>query len=236
MADRLNIYVVEDMAITRRALELKLIQQDHVVIGSAANAEVAWHEIRTHTVDLVLIDIHLAGEKDGIWLARQIRTSLNLPFIFLTAFGDDKTLEQVVGTQPNGYLMKPYNDATLLTTIRIAMEKAGNNELASQDQHIELRDGYTKALVAQSKIHYLQSDGNYVHVYLDIGSHIVRTKLDDLLNELNSEVFIKIHQRYAVNRHKIERIASDYFVVLGVDVPISRKHKKHLPESLKARK
>ena len=125
-------------------------------------------------IDLVLLDINLSGVKDGIWLAQQIRKSLNLPIVYLTAFGDSNTLKAVVDTKPNGYLMKPYNGPTLLTTITIALEHFAKNELGQEQKPegsllindtIYIKDGYVKVKVNLKDIYYVQSDGNYLHIF-----------------------------------------------------------------------
>lgn len=233
--DRFNIYVVEDMAVSRQALELKLLKNNHLIAGSSASAEQAWNEIKVNAeIDLVLIDIHLAGEKDGIWLAQQIRSSLDLPFVFLTAFGDDRTLEKVADTKPDGYLMKPYQDSTLRATISIAVNKKRNQVSNSSGKEVlELKEGYETVYLAPDKIHYMQSDGNYVHFFLDGKSHLIRGKLDSFLEDLNPNVFLKVHQRYVVNRHKITKLGIDHLFVLDTEIPISRRLRKNLPGTLK---
>ena len=116
-----NIYIVEDVAISRMSLETMLLENEYEVVGSAASAETAWKEIQSLPVDLILLDINLSGEKNGVWLAQQIRKNLNISIVYLTAFGDQQTLKEVLETKPNGYLMKPYQEPTLLTTIDIAL-------------------------------------------------------------------------------------------------------------------
>jgi PAS domain S-box-containing protein len=74
--------------------------------------------------DLVLMDIKLKGEMDGIEAAEQIRTRLNVPVIYLTAFADEATLQRAKITQPFGYLLKPFEERELHTTIEMALYKS----------------------------------------------------------------------------------------------------------------
>jgi len=117
---KLKIYVVEDMAISRLAIIKVLTKHGHNIIGSAAKAVTAYEQIAKLPVDLVLIDINLLGEEDGIWLGSQINKTMNLPFIYLTAYSDEDTVARLNETNPNGYLLKPYNKPMLLTAINIA--------------------------------------------------------------------------------------------------------------------
>ena len=233
--ESLRIYIVEDMAISRASLEDKILAKGHSLVGSVAKAEKAWKEIQEKEVDLVLLDINLAGEKDGIWLAQQIREHLHLPFIYLTAYGDANTLKAVVDTKPNGYLMKPYKEATLLTTITIALEnfnKAQNPEqkTKSSKDFIYIKDSYIKVKVAIQDINYIQSDGNYLHLVLPQKKHLIRAKLDDFHKELPEQLFVKVHRRYIVNSSRIDLLGNDYLVIKGEEIPMAKKYKKRLQE------
>lgn len=230
------------MAITRASLEDNLIDSGYQIAGSKASAEEAWGEIqKIEDVDVVLLDIHLAGEKNGIWLAQQIRKNLRLPIVYLTAFGDDRTLQEIVETKPNGYLMKPYNVPTLLTTITIAIQSYAN-ELNKDDRleaesfnlkdTIYIKDSHIRVKLKINEIIYIQSDGNYLNVYLKNKRHVIRSKMDDFLIKLDSSIFQRIHQRYAVNISKIDQIGADHLAINNVDIPLRGKYKVSLLERL----
>ncbi len=233
-----RVYVVEDIAISRMSLETMLIKNKYEVSGSAAKAETAWSEMQKTPIDLILLDINLAGEKNGIWLAQQIRKHLNIPIIYLTAFGDQQTLKEVLDTKPNGYLMKPYQKPTLLTTIDIALHNFSETQKETdvlEDQifpnnFIFIRDKSLKIKINVKDIYYVKSDGNYLEIRLEEKTHIVRNKLIALKEELPNSLFFQSHQRYIINTTKVVVLGKDFVTINNVDIPISQKYKKEMEE------
>lgn len=235
---RLHIYIVEDMAITRASLEANLTKSNHKVIGSKATAEEAWTALQSiPKIDLILIDIHLAGDKDGIWLASKIREKLNVPFIYLTAFGDDQTLQKIVNTKPNGYLMKPYNLPTLLTTIQIAMDNFYSEEERmemdkNKEHFIFIKDSNLKVKLFTKDIAFIQSDGNYLYVQTADKKHVIRSKMMDFLDQLPNDIFVRIHQRYVININQINQLSKNHILMGEIEIPLSSKYKSHLMKVL----
>jgi len=236
----IKIYIVEDVAISRISLETMLVENEYEVSGSAAAAETAWNEIQQTATDLILLDINLAGEKNGVWLAQQVRKHLNIPIVYLTAFGDQQTLKDVLDTKPNGYLMKPYQEPTLLTTISIAIsnfENEGNkNQLVnSQDDasdFVFVKDRNMKVKINVNDICYVKSDGNYIEIVLKEKKYVVRNKLLEFKKELPNDIFIQCHQRYVVDIHKISMLGKDFIHINGSNIPLSSKYKKDFENSL----
>lgn len=222
-----KIYVVEDMAMSRAALISMLTKNDFQIVGSAANADMAWSDIQNLQIDLLILDINLAGKKDGIWLAEQVRKNYNIPIVFLTAYGDDVTLNKLSSLNPNGYLLKPYNKPTLITTINIAVQSfnALNAKLPEIDNsNILIDSGGKKVKVQLSKLLYVNSDGNYIEIHLEDKSFIIRQKLADFIASLPENNFmIQVHLRYIVNKKFITTSTPNFLIINNVEIPISKK-------------
>lgn len=235
-----KVYIVEDMAISRASLETMLLQNNFIISGSAVNAETAWSEIQKKETDLILLDINLAGKKDGVWLAQQVRKYLNIPIVFLTAYGDQNTLKEVLETNPNGYLMKPYQEPTLLTTISIALsnflksqENSNKPELKEITNYfIYIKDRKIKVKLTFSDIHYIKSEGNYLEVVLENKKHIIRSKLSEFNELLPKDVFYQSHRRYIVNCTKIDALGKDFIQLEKEIIPLSTKYKKNIENVL----
>lgn len=241
MKEKVKIYIVEDRAITRMTIEDVLKKAGYEIVGSSVKAEQAWEQINSTEIDLVILDINLVGEKDGIWIANQIRQNLNIPFIFLTAFGDPKTLTKVMETRPNGYLMKPFKNADILSSVAIALQnfasgkeavvkqaKADPGNVMAMKDCIFVKDDYAFVKLKVSDIRYLKSDNNYVEIYVKDKMKLVRCKLKEVQEFLPADRFIQIHRSHIVNVEKIEKFGSG-FVILGKDrLPVSSSHKDKL--------
>jgi diguanylate cyclase (GGDEF)-like protein/PAS domain S-box-containing protein len=118
-----NILIVEDEKIIALDLQRRLERFGYSVVGMASEGQEAVSLARERSPDIILMDIMLAGSMDGIEAARQIRLQLGIPVIFLTAYTDEKTLERAKEVEPFGYILKPFKERELYTTIDIALYK-----------------------------------------------------------------------------------------------------------------
>ncbi len=118
-----KILVVEDEVIVARTIASQLGQLGYTVIGTASSGKVAIAKALDTKPELVLMDVILKGEMDGIDTASYIREHLDIPVIFLTAYGDDNTLQRAKITQPFGYIIKPFTSKDLRIAIEIGLLK-----------------------------------------------------------------------------------------------------------------
>ncbi len=117
----INILIVEDDPIIAEDLHSLLTNHDYKVIGVVHNGTAALDALMNKKPDFAILDIHLGGGMTGVDVAEVIHNKHKIPFIFLTSFDDEATLEVAQQHGPYGYLVKPFQDRSLLTTIKIAM-------------------------------------------------------------------------------------------------------------------
>jgi len=116
-----KILVVEDENIVALEIKKRLQKLGYIVPGVASTGEDAIIKAEGILPDLVLMDIMLKGEIDGIQAAGEIRSRFNIPVIYLTAYSDEETLERAKLTEPYGYILKPFEEDDLRTAIEIAL-------------------------------------------------------------------------------------------------------------------
>ncbi len=121
--DEVRVLVVEDEMIVARDIENRLNNLGYTVVGLASTGEEAVRSALGNVPDLVLMDIMLKGEMDGIQAAEQINRELDIPIVYLTAYADETTLERAKITGPFGYIVKPFEQRGLHTTIETALYK-----------------------------------------------------------------------------------------------------------------
>jgi len=92
----------------------------------ASTGEDAISKVEGILPDLVLMDIMLKGEIDGIDAAGEIRKRFNIPVVYLTAYSDEETLQRAKLTEPYGYILKPFEENDMRTTIEIALYRHQN--------------------------------------------------------------------------------------------------------------
>lgn len=117
-AKKLRILIVEDEVFVRLQAEDFLISEGFDVVASAVSAESAIREAGAHKPDLILMDIRLLGERDGIDAAIEIKQRFGIPSIFVTAYKDAATRTRAAQAEPLGFIDKPYTRETLISTIR----------------------------------------------------------------------------------------------------------------------
>jgi len=118
-----NLLIVEDEQIVAMDLQSTLENGSYTVVGLADRGEVAMQKAQELRPDLILMDIGLKGEMDGIDTAIQVRERFNLPVIFLTAFANQSTLDRARLAEPYGYLLKPFEERELFIAIEMALYK-----------------------------------------------------------------------------------------------------------------
>lgn len=117
----INVLIVEDEVIIAEDIKQVLLSLNYRVVGIATKYSAALEALDKKQVDLVLVDIMLGGNKNGIDLAHQIRDQYKTPFVFLTSHADAATVRKAKETRPNAYLLKPFSKDDLFTTLEIAL-------------------------------------------------------------------------------------------------------------------
>ena len=118
-----SIFIVEDEFITATDLREKLKSLGYVIAGEAKDGEEAIRKVMDTNPDLILMDIKLNGEMDGFEAAEKIHNHVDIPIIYLTAFSDQHTLDRAKYTQPFAYLLKPFDNREIHTSIEVAMHR-----------------------------------------------------------------------------------------------------------------
>jgi PAS domain S-box-containing protein/putative nucleotidyltransferase with HDIG domain len=121
---KIRILVVEDESLVARDIQNMLRSLGYEVAGIVASGEMAIQKASTSVPDLVLMDIVLKGDIDGIAAAERLWEEYGIPVIYLTAYADDTTFERAKLTKPFGYLLKPFEERELQTTIEMALYKS----------------------------------------------------------------------------------------------------------------
>jgi len=232
----LKILIVEDELIIAEDLKMIVKRLGYEVIGTATTFYKAEELIRTLNPSLVLIDILLKGDKSGIDVAEYIRANYSIPFIFVTSFADRKTVEKAKLTQPNGYLLKPFEAEDIYITIEIAISNFNQNETKTNDvvmnNCIFIKEGTLLTKIYFSDILWLQSDGNYVEIYTTQKKHLLRSALKEVSKKLPEHTFIQVHKSYVVNIHQIQSVASNHLVLADKEIPLGRIYREDLINKL----
>jgi PAS domain S-box-containing protein len=123
MKGKLNIYIVEDERIVALDIRNNVISIGHSLAGISSSGEDCLEKLKTVKPDLILMDINLAGELTGIETVEIINETLNVPIVFLTAYSDDETLNEIKKAGYYGYITKPFKELKLKTEIEFTYDR-----------------------------------------------------------------------------------------------------------------
>ena len=227
---KVKILVVEDELIIAEDIRMMLEDLGYEVIGTVPDYSEAIELLDKNLPDVVLIDILLAGEKDGITLAETIREKYNLPFIFITSHSDTATVERAKSVHPDGYLVKPFEKKDLYTSIEIAF----SNFISKEETEVEkedsfflkdsifIRKDYLLVKIRFNDLKWVKSDGNYLDLYCTDEKHLVRSSMKNFVQRLPANRFLQVHKSYLVNLEHIRSIDHRNVRIDDELIPIGR--------------
>jgi len=128
----IRVLIVEDEPLIAENIAMYLNNNDFTVSGIAYDDEEAFNELKNNPPDAALLDVNLESSRDGIQIAEYINGNNRIPFVFLTSYSDKTIVERAKKTNPAGYIVKPFNEQTLYTTLEIALA----NFAAQSNQHV----------------------------------------------------------------------------------------------------
>ena len=219
-----SVLIVEDEPLIADDLLLYLedLGIDHIDVS--LRYDDAKDKLIKNSFDLALLDVNLSGERDGIHLANFINTQVHTPFIFITSYYDEKTLERAKKTDPYGYILKPFDKQDILVNIEMAFHKIAMNT-GLQPERFFVRDKEGLVPVDPMDILYVEAFDNYAKVFTEDHSYIISHTLRSIENKLIPFGFDRVHKSYLVNFGKMSRISEGHIFFDEMSIPIGRAYK-----------
>lgn len=198
-------------------------------------------KIRETKPDLVLLDINVKGKLDGIEIGSRIREEFDIPFIYLTAYADKATIDRAKKTEPDGFIIKPFDEKSLRSTIEIALykhdhtskpnEKAASTKNAEPEvalDYIFVKVKHRIIKVMYNDILWVEAYDNYSFIVTADQKYLVSSTLKDMEHKLPTQNFVRVHRSYIANLDKIEAMEENSVVFSKSDIPIGKSYKKLL--------
>jgi len=244
-----SVLVVEDEKIVSKDIQLSLKKLGYIIVGTADTGEGAIREALEKKPDIVLMDIMLKGTMNGIEAATQIREKMNIPVIYLTAYTDGSTLERAKKTEPYGYIIKPFKEVDIHTTIEMAIYKhAKEMELIKErdmlynivegskeeQDHIFVKSNSRLVKLKISDIYFVEALKDYVVINTLEKRYTIHSTMKDIEAKLRGDKFMRIHRSYIINVDRIAAIEQPN-VILENDkkvIPIGGSYKDELSERI----
>ncbi|MCO6492923.1 MAG: response regulator [Phaeodactylibacter sp.] len=241
------ILIVEDDPIIAADLQDRLTESGYAVLGPVAAGEETLSFFHGGNLpDLVLMDIQLEGEWDGIETARRIREQHDVPLIFLTSNSDDKTFREAREAGPQAFLSKPFRGRDLRHAIELAIQQAARKENPVKKKAAEEENAYLMKdrLFIKAKgcmvrlffkdILWVAADDYYCRVFTKEKEYLITQTLKKFGEELSGvPEIMRVHRSYLVNLAHVEAIGDLYLHIGKQRIPFSRSAKEELLARLK---
>ncbi|MEG5161168.1 ATP-binding protein [Microcoleus sp. AT3-A2] len=166
----IQILVVEDEVIVAQDIAGRLKKLGYSVTATVSSGEEAIQKAIETPPDLVLMDIVLKGDMDGVTAAEKIRTNRNVPTVFLTAYADDQTLQRAKLTDPFGYIIKPFQQNDLRVAIEIALHR--------HEIETKMRESLKAAEAVRESV---EEKSHRQNQYISMAAHELRNPLNAIL-------------------------------------------------------
>ncbi len=243
---KVNVLVVEDESIVSKDIQNSLVKLGYSIAGAASSGEKAVELALLTEPDVILMDIMLKGDMNGIETAEKIKTELKVPIIFLTAYADDATLSKAKVIEPYGYIIKPFKEIDLHTSIEMAIYKHGkeqeivkerdflhsiveNKEVSSADS-IFIKANSKLIKINKSNIYYIEALKDYVVIHTKDTRYTIHSTMKDIEIKMGLDEFIRVHRSFIV---RLDKIASIDFPNLYLEddkkmIPIGGSYREEL--------
>lgn len=246
-----NVLVVEDESIVSKDIQHSLKKLGYNVVGASATGEKAIELARSENPDIVLMDIMLKGEMNGIETAEVIRREMKIPVVFLTAYADESTLSKAKITEPYGYIIKPFKEIDLHTSIEMAIYKHSkeqeivkerdflysivDNKESQQTDFIFVKSNSRLVKLKNNEIFYIEALKDYVVIHTEDARYTIHSTMKDIEAKMGKEEFIRVHRSYIV---RLDKIASIEYpnLVLEKDkkvIPIGGSYRDDLNQKIR---
>jgi len=243
-----KILIVEDENIVAKDFESILQDLGYKVIGIVSNAIDAITMTALHKPNLVLMDIMIKGKTSGIEAAKEIKSKYDIPVVFLTAYADDKTIDNAKDAFPYGYIIKPFKEKELETTIEMAINKYDEDKnvkkerdlyhsLISQkssNDSIFIRADYKLNKVKYEEIYFIEALKDYVVINTADNVFTTHTTMKEMVRVLPDDQFVRVHRSFIVRLDKIFSIKYPDLIIEGKMkvIPIGGLYRKELYDKL----
>jgi len=244
-----NVLVVEDEKIVSKDIQLSLKRLGYTVVGTADTADGAIAAAQEHRPDVILMDIILKGEKNGIDAATAIRAEMDIPIVYLTAHSDEATIQRAKESEPHGYILKPFKEVDIRTNIEMAIYKhSKENELKrerdmlfnlvegakGETDHIFVKSNSRFVKLKLDDLYFVEALKDYVVINTLEKRYTIHSTMKDIEARLPSDRFMRVHRSFIINVNRIAAIEQPN-IILENDkkvVPIGGSYKEALSERI----
>ena len=241
----IKILVVEDEMIIAAKISMQLTSLGYEVTGILPRGEQAIQHVKENKPDIILLDINLKGELDGIETARQVQQFANIPIIYLTANSDEATFNRAKPTKPSAFISKPFKQLDLQRAIELTITRMAENatELHTENKteeeqpfilsdRIFVRYKEKMIKIMLEDILYMEADRNYSHIFTSSREYVLSITLKTIEEKMSMQLFMRIHRSYLINITHVDEVAENHVMIANKMIPIGTGMREQLMQRI----
>ncbi|PHN03702.1 LytR/AlgR family response regulator transcription factor [Flavilitoribacter nigricans] len=239
MSKPVQILIVEDEMIIGATISLHLTNAGYEVIGIIPGAEEVLPFIESTPPDIILLDIQLKGEMDGIEMASLMQEQYDIPIIYLTANSDQAHFERAKSTRPFAFISKPFKKQDILRAIELTISRIASPEempepegdpdapfILSDRIFVRHRERMVKIFI--ESILYVEAERNYCRIFTKEKEYLLATPLKTMEEKLPAAYFLRVHRSFMVNIAQVDEVSEHHLVIGRKAIPLSKNSKEEL--------
>ena len=236
MNTQVKILIVEDEMIIAANIAMQLKDLGYSVTATIPRGEEVLPSIAKNPPDIILMDINLKGDLDGVDIVHTIQKKHHIPIIYLTANADDGNFNRAKQTNPYAFISKPFKKMDLQHTLELTVQRI-NEELEIgpkiEDANILMDSIFIRSSdkmikVVINNILYIEAERNYCKIHCKDKAILIVSTLKELDEKLPTQHFLRIHRSFIINISHIDEIATRHVVIAKKAIPITVELKKEL--------
>ncbi|HCX21567.1 MAG: hypothetical protein CMB80_21675 [Flammeovirgaceae bacterium] len=218
-----SVLIVEDEALIADDIASILEKNGYSVTDIVDNSADALESIAQSKPDVALLDINIKGDHDGIELAPK----LDVPFVFLTSYYDQNTINRAKLVNPSGYIVKPFAEKDLIVNVELAFRKKTLiKPTANSPVKLFVRKDQEIVALNSDKIIFAEAFDNYTYVYSETDKYMISHTLKSVEEKLSQLGFIRVHRSFLINFQAIDNIQDNTIFLKGHKVLIGKSYRK----------
>lgn len=231
-----KIYILEDEPLIAETIKTSLEKEGYEICGMADNVKEAAFDVETLQPDLILVDITLDGELNGIDFVNHLKKKTDIPFIFLTSLSDNATLEKVKATEPFGYIVKPFNEKTLKTNIELALHKyhlqKPSVSVTEENDSFFIKNKGELIRIELNQILYLEAYDNYCYLITSQNKTLISHTLKSVEEKLPSQKFLRVHRSFVAQVSQISSLQEGFLFIGKHKIPVGKSYRDELMKNI----
>ncbi|MDP5120803.1 MAG: LytTR family transcriptional regulator DNA-binding domain-containing protein [Spirosomaceae bacterium] len=245
-SEKVKILIVEDDMIIGAKISMQLANLGYEVTGIIPRGEEAILHVENNVPDIILLDINLKGNLDGIETATQMQVIADVPIIYVTANTDEVTFNRAKATRPYAFIAKPMKNLDLQRAIELTISRLADNHHVSSEtaeaensetpfilsDRIFVKHGGKMVKIFITDILYIEADRNYCQIFTHNQKYTLSITLKAMEEKLPSKFFVRTHRSFMANISQIDEVSESHVLVGGKHLSLSHSFRDELLQRL----